>query len=147
MITTSLANVPSRSFDRMNQLMEEMFGNKFDFTPWPAFAPWNPPVDIKETSNDYTFVAELPGFEQTNVNVELSNDVLTLSGFRESTSEEKNANYLRRERYYGEFKRSFKLDTHVRPEGIKAAFKDGILTVFVPKIEAVKPHKVHVTAS
>ena len=146
MLSNSLASAPTRSFDRMNQFMEEMFGNKFDFTPWPTFAPWNPPVDIQETEKEYTFVAELPGFNQKQINVELSNDILTISGFREDTTEQKEWNYIRRERYYGEFKRSFKLDTHVRPDGIKANFKDGILYISVPKIEAVKPHKIQVHA-
>lgn len=142
MINTSLANVPTRSFDRLDQLMEEMFGNRFDYTPWSNWTPWTPAVDIKETEKEYVFVVELAGFKPEEVNVELSNDILTIYGKREKVTSEKNENFIRRERYFGEFKRSFKMDTHVRPDSIVANFKDGVLFVNVPKIEAVKPTRV-----
>ena len=144
MINTSLA--PTRNFDRMDQLMEEMLGNRYDFLPWSKWTSWNPAVDIMETDKDYTFVIELPGFKQENINVELSNDILTVFGKREKVFDESKENYVRRERYYGEFKRSFKMDTHVRPDSISAKFKEGLLTVFVPKIEPVKPTKIDVKA-
>ena len=146
MLSTTLANTPTRSFDRLNQVMSEMFGNRFDFAPWQAFTPWTPPVDITETETSYSFIAELPGFFEKDVHVELSNDILTIYGKREYTNEEKEYNYIRSERYYGEFKRSFKMDTHVRPDGIKATFKNGLLTVFVPKVEAVKPKTIKISA-
>ena len=140
MINTALA--PTRQFDRLDQLMEEMLGNRYDFMPWTSLTPWTPPVDIKESEKDYTFIAELPGFRQEDINVELSNDVLTIYGKREKFLDESKENYIRRERYYGEFKRSFKMDTHVRPDSISANFKDGVLSVVVPKIEPVKPTKI-----
>ena len=146
MINTSLANVPTRSFDRMDQLMEEMFGGRFDFRPFSTWTPWTPAVDIKETEKDYTFIVELAGFLPEDVHVELSNDILNIYGKREKISNEKNEIFVRRERYFGEFKRSFKLDTHVRPDAITANFKDGLLFVFVPKIEAVKPTKIEIKA-
>lgn len=146
MINTSLASVPSRSFDRMNQFMDEMFGNRYDLNPWSTWSAWNPPIDIKETDREYTFIAELPGLRLEDVHVELSNDILSISGKREYTNEDKKDTYIRRERFYGEFKRSFKMDTHVRPDAIAANFKDGMLTVVVPKIEAVKPTKIKVHA-
>ena len=142
MINTSLA--PTRNFDRMNQFMEEMFGNRFESLPWSKWTPWYPAVDIIETVKDYTFVMEVPGFNQENISVELSNDVLTIYGKRERKFDESKETYVRHERYYGEFKRSFKMDTHVRPDSISATFRDGLLTVFVPKIEPVKPTKIDV---
>ena len=145
MINTSLTSMPTRSFDRMNQFMDEIFGNRYDLSPWAAYT-WNPPVDIKETEKEYMFIAELPGLRLEDVHVELSNDILSISGSREYTNEDKKDNYIRRERYYGEFKRSFKMDTHVRPDAINANFKDGMLTVIVPKIESVKPTKIKVHA-
>lgn len=146
MISNSLANVPTRSFDRMDQLMEEMLGGRLDFAPWSSWTPWTPAVDIKETEKEYTFVMELAGFKPEDIHVELSNDILVIYGKREKLTDEKNENYVRRERYYGEFKRSFKMDTHVRPDSISANFKNGVLTVSVPKIEAVKPTKIEVKA-
>ena len=135
---------PTRSFDRLSQMMEETFSPLWDSDRW-NMAPWMPPVDISETEKEYRFVVETPGFLRDNVEVEMANDVLTIRGKREETKEDKEAgSYVRRERRFGEFRRCFKLDSHVRPESVVAEFKDGILTVIVPKVEAVKPHKVEV---
>src|SRR5579885_2616138 len=103
MSNTTLTNAPVRTFDRLDQFMEEMFGGQFGFTPWTHKMGWNPAVDIKETEKEYTFVAELPGFASNDVNVELSNDILTISGKREKFSDEKSENFVRRERFFGEF--------------------------------------------
>jgi HSP20 family protein len=142
-MSTSLVTSPTRTFDRLDQFMEEVLGERFHLKPWMG---WTPAVDIKETDKDYTFVCELPGFKKEDVNVELSNDVLTVYGRREKIKDEKTENFVRTERQYGEFKRSFKMDTHVRPDSIMASFKDGLLTIVVPKIEAVKPTKIEVRA-
>jgi len=141
---THTALTPTRHFDRLDQFMEEMLGNRYDFMPWTNLTPWTPPVDIKESDKDYTFVVELPGFKQEDLNVELSNDVLTIYGKREKVVDESNEHFVRRERHFGEFKRTFKMDTHVRPDSISANFKDGLLSVVVPKIEPVKPTKIAV---
>lgn len=137
-MNTLLPVVPSRTFDRMSQLMEDVFGANHELTPWM------PPVDIKETESEYKFLIEIPGLHKEDIEVTLSNDILKITGKREVTKEMTEENYIRRERRYGQFARSFKLDNHVRPDAIKAEFNDGILNVWVPKIEPVLPHKVKI---
>ena len=137
-MNTLLPVVPSTTFDRMSQIMEDVFGHNLEMSPWM------PPVDIKETEKEYMFLIELPGLHKEDIEVTLSNDILKITGKREFAKEVTEENYVRRERRYGQFARSFKLDTHVRPDAIKAEFKDGILNVWVPKIEPVLPHKVHI---
>ena len=137
-MSTLMPVLPTRTFDRMNQMMEAMFG-----LPNNELTPWVPPEDIWETETEFFFLMELPGFRLEDVHLELAGDVLNLWGKREYF-ESKEWNYLRRERKFGEFRRSFKLDAAVRPELVHAEFKDGLLSITVPKIEPVKPHKVKI---
>jgi HSP20 family protein len=127
------------TFERLNQMMETAFG------PQTELLPWNPPVDIKETDKEYAFFFELPGLTREDIKCEMSGDVLTVWGRRVEPEEEKRfGNYIRRERFYGEFKRFFKLDYPVATTGIKAEFKNGLLSIIVPKLEAAQPHKIEV---
>jgi HSP20 family protein len=125
-----------RSFENFNKMMDDVFAN------WSA--NWAPMVDVKETEKELQFVFELPGINEKDVNVELRDKVLTVSGKREFAEEEKKEDFVRIERSYGAFQRAFTLDTAVKPDQIKAMFKDGLLTVTVPKIQAPLPQKVKV---
>lgn len=127
-----------RPFDRFNRMMEEFFE-----TP-NVFRNWMPTVDVKETDNEFTFVAELPGVREENIDVEVIGDALHIRGRRDFMDEEKREDYVRIERSYGTFHRMFTLEHPVKPDDIVATFKDGLLMVRVPKLEGVKPYRVEV---
>jgi len=107
-------------------------------------ALWNPKVDVVEKENQYLVSAELPGIEKDNISVDLKGRTLTLSGERKAEKEVKEGNYHCQERTYGRFCRSFRLPEAVDPEKVKAEFKNGILTVEVPKTENEKPKQITV---
>jgi HSP20 family protein len=89
--------------------------------------------------------ADLPGVEETNVNVELEDNVLTISGERKSDTEERKDGYHRIERAYGTFSRSLTLPEGIDPEAIGASFSKGVLEVRIPKPEQRKPRKVAIS--
>ena len=96
----------------------------------------NPKVDIVEDDKSYKLSAELPGLELENINLDLSDGVLTLSGEKKTEKEEsKEGNYHMTERSYGYFKRSFSLPPSIEEDKIKADFKKGVLSVSMPKSE------------
>ena len=103
---------------------------------------WMPPVDIQETEDGYRLTAELPGMTKDDINITLENNVLRLSGERKFEKDVKKESYHRIERAYGTFGRSFVLPQQVSSDKVEAAFKDGVLTVTVPKAEQAKPRKI-----
>ncbi len=103
---------------------------------------WMPPVDISEDANQISVTAELPGFKEKDVNVELHGDVLTISGERKRESEKKDRNFTRVERSYGQFCRSFTLPASVDRESVKATFSDGLLKLELPKKPEAKPRHI-----
>jgi HSP20 family protein len=129
--------------------VNRLLNNLFD-TPTAGFGSvsrsWIPAIDIVETDDDYVLRADLPGLTEQDVNVELHNDVLTVSGERKSEHEERKQGYYRVERSSGSFRRSVRLPEGVAPESIRATFERGVLEVTVPKPAQQGPHKVAITA-
>jgi len=138
--------------------------NPFDFTPFHAFRlfenkmprtaeqsggprPWTPAVDILETENELVLKADLPEVKQENLDIRVEDGTLTLRGERKFEAVENEKGYHRIERSYGSFSRSFTLPDSVQAEGVKAAFKDGVLTVTLPKKELSKPRQIKVEVS
>ena len=103
---------------------------------------WMPPVDIQETEEGYRLIAELPGMTKDDIAITLENNVLRLSGERKFEKDAKKESYHRIERAYGNFQRSFSLPIQVDSEKVEAAFKDGVLTIAVPKAEQARPRKI-----
>jgi HSP20 family protein len=103
---------------------------------------WMPPVDIQETEEGYRLTAELPGLTRDDINITLENNVLRLSGERKFEKDVKKESYHRIERSYGNFQRSFSLPHQVNGEKVEASFKDGVLTIMVPKAEQARPRKI-----
>jgi len=105
---------------------------------------WAPPIDLSETPDAYTVRADLPGIRPEDVNVEVHDDTVTVSGERreERTSEKENVHI--KEVSYGKFMRSGRLPVSVDPEKVKANFEDGVLKVSLPKSEKVKPKKIEI---
>ena len=107
---------------------------------------WAPAVDIFEDREEIVVKAELPGLRQEDIDIELTGDTLTLKGERKFEDAPRKDNYVRVERAYGQFQRSFTIGVPVRHDGVKASYKDGILEIRLPKSEETKPKKVQVTA-
>ncbi len=117
----------------------------FDVEPfWGAETGWSktPAVDIVDTEKSYQITAELPGMDEKNVEVKFSNGVLTIKGEKNEVKEEKQKDYHLSERRYGAFQRSFTVPDGIDAEKIEATFKNGVLTVDLPKTpEAQKKEK------
>ncbi|MEW6510055.1 MAG: Hsp20/alpha crystallin family protein [Bacteroidota bacterium] len=105
---------------------------------------WTPAADIAEQDDAYIVTMELPGVSKDEVKVTLKDDVLSIHGEKKQEKEEKEKNYRRLERSYGMFERSFALGSAVRGDGIEASFKDGILTITVPKSDDAKVKQIEV---
>jgi HSP20 family protein len=103
---------------------------------------WNPLVDLYEKGDLFVIKAELPGMEAKDITIDVKDRLLTLSGERSYDNEVKEDNYYRRERSYGKFNRVFTLPAEVDADKISATFKDGVLTLEVPKPEKIKSKKV-----
>src|SRR5580658_929571 len=130
--------------DQFNRIFNESFRNHAEES---ALTTWAPSVDIYETANELVVKADLPDVNEKDIDVRIENNLLTIRGerkFEKSVSEE---NYLRVERTYGAFSRSFSLPNTVNPEAIGAEYKNGVLTVTLPKREESKPRQVKVTVN
>src|ERR1700722_18843196 len=130
--------------DQVNRLFNAGLSNQGDES---ALTTWAPSVDIYETPNDLVVKADLPDVNEKDIDIRVENNLLTIRGerkFEKSVSEE---NYLRVERTYGAFSRSFSLPNTVNAEAIGAEYKNGVLTVNLPKREESKPRQVKVTVN
>jgi HSP20 family protein len=130
--------------DQFNRLFNEQFRNQAEES---ALTTWAPSVDIYETPNELIVKADLPDVNEKDIDVRVENNLLTIRGerkFDKSVSEE---SYLRVERTYGAFSRSFSLPNTVNAEKIGAEYKNGVLTVTLPKREESKPRQVKVTVN
>jgi len=108
---------------------------------------WTPAFDVYE-DKDYMYVrAELPGMKKEDIDLSLHNGSLSISGERKSEEKSKDAEVYRAERFFGRFQRTITLPTSVAADKIKAQYKDGILSVTLPKAEEAKPKHIDVTVS
>ena len=106
--------------------------------------PWAPAVDIYETENELVLKADLPDVELKDIDVRVENQTLTISGERNFEKKDTTKGYHRIERNYGSFVRSFSVPNSFDTENIGAEFKNGVLSVTLPKKEAAKPRQVKV---
>ena len=109
-----------------------------------ALADWVPMVDVVETESEFLLHAELPGVEKKNVKLSIERGVLTLTGQREQDKEGKGIRYHRVEREYGRFARSYTMPELVDEQKLSAEFRNGVLTVHLPKSEKAKPKSIEV---
>lgn len=134
------------SLDReINNLVKTFWGGPSTFAP--TGGTWSPRVDIAELEDRYEVHAELPGLNREDINVTLVDGVLTVEGEKKRSEETKEDAYRRTERVYGKFSRSFNLGDRVSGDKISAAYKEGVLTVALPKAEEVKPKSIEVKVS
>jgi HSP20 family protein len=106
---------------------------------------WLPPMDLVETADHYVLRADLPGLSDGDVNVQLEDNVLTISGERKAEHVDQQEGYYRLERAFGEFSRSLTLPDGVDPDSVQAHFDRGVLEIRIPKPEQKKPRTVQIT--
>lgn len=116
------------------------------FSSMPA-ASFSPDIEVKETNEAYLFKADVPGVKESEINVSLTGNRLTISGERNEEKEEKSQTYYSCERKYGSFSRAYTLPEGIDAEHIGAELKNGVLTVAVPKKPEVQPKKIAVKAA
>lgn len=102
---------------------------------------WAPVVDVLETASDLIVRAEIPGMEKDAIDIEVTNEQLSFKGERRIPESETDR-YVRMERPYGPFQRTFSIGVPVQSDKVKASYKDGVLEIIIPKTEEVKPKKI-----
>jgi HSP20 family protein len=130
--------------DQFNRIFNDSIRN---YSGESAVTTWAPAVDIYETPNELVVKADLPDVEENDIDVRVENNLLTIRGERKLEKSVSEENYLRVERTYGSFSRSFSLPNTVNPEAIAAEYKNGLLTVTLPKREESRPRQVKVTVN
>jgi HSP20 family protein len=106
---------------------------------------WLPPMDLVETPDHYVLRADLPGLSDVDVNIQLEDNVLTISGERTAEHDDRQEGYYRLERAFGAFSRSLTLPDGIDPESVQARFDRGVLDIRIPKPEQKKPKTVQIT--
>jgi HSP20 family protein len=130
--------------EQMNRLFDTTFPGQADHS---ALASWAPAVDIYETENELVLKADLPEVTEKDLDIRIENNLLTIRGERKFEQKVNENNYLRIERSYGAFSRSFGLPNTVNTEAIKAEYNNGVLTVQLPKRAESKPKQVKVNVT
>jgi len=138
-------------FSRLSSLREEL--DRLFESPFAALSDskqfymggWAPAVDIFEDKDNVVVKAELPGMKKEDINISLHGGMLSLSGERKLEDKHEDAETYRSERFLGRFHRSFSLPTPVDMDKVKAVYKDGILTVTLPKTEEAKPKLIEIS--
>jgi HSP20 family protein len=123
--------------DAMNRMLSEPRTSR----------PWSPAVDVHETENELVLKADLPDVDLKDVDVQVEKQTLTIKGQRQFEKESNGKAYHRIERSYGTFVRSFSLPPTVDTEKVAAEYKNGVLTITLPKKEAAKPRQVKIATS
>jgi len=113
----------------------------------PNSRPWTPAVDILETENDLVLKMDVPEVEMKDIDIRLENQTLTVKGERKFENREDSKAYHRIERSYGTFARSFTLPNTVDTEKVRADYKNGVLSITLPKKEVAKPRTIKVEIS
>lgn len=156
--TTAVARREENPFFDLHRRMDDLFADFFagfgEDAPWPrglaagqrAFAAM-PRVDIAETNDEIVVSADLPGLDEKELNVSLDGDVLTIRGTRKEEKEDKKRSYHLVERSYGAFQRSLQMPAGVDKDKIKAAFKNGVLKVTMPKLPESRSTSRHIEIS
>ncbi|MEW6570986.1 MAG: Hsp20/alpha crystallin family protein [Nitrospirota bacterium] len=144
---------PLSVFEEMDRLFEDFFGRRFGrwwpITRWPApgilaEAEVMPSVDIYEEKDEIVVKSELPGMQKEDINVNVTENAITISGEKKKEEKVERKDYYRLERSFGSFTRTFSLPAEVQSDKAKAAFKNGVLEIRLPKTEEAKKKEVKV---
>ena len=139
---------PFRNFSSLQEQVDRLFESDFPSRGSEStLTAWAPAVDVYETEDELVIKADLPDVSENDLDVRVENNMLTIHGERKFEQKVKEENYLRMERSYGSFSRSFSLPNSVNTEAIKAEYKDGVLNITLPKRAESKPKQVKVAVS
>ena len=130
--------------DQVNRLFEDNFTR--DRSGHADLATWAPPVDIYETENELVVKVDLPDLQEKDIDVRVENNMLTIRGERKFDDVHED-NYLRVERAYGSFMRSFSLPNTISSENIRAEYHNGVLSLHMAKLEESKPKQIKISIS
>jgi len=133
--------------DEIDRLFESPLSPGLGETAQPLLSGWVPAVDFFEDKDNFIVKAELPGMKKEEIDISLHDGVLSLSGERKSDEKYESAETFRSERFLGRFQRSLALPAGVQAEKVQASYKDGVLTVTLPKAEEAKPKQIKVNAT
>lgn len=136
---------PFRELGSLQSEMNRLFNAAFDAPGGSPARRWAPAMDLLETDEQFVLRADLPGMSESDVNIELEDNVLTVSGERRSEHEADGEGFHRVERAFGSFSRALTLPKGVDPEGVTAAFENGVLEVRIPKPEQRRPRKIEIS--
>lgn len=141
---------PAAELNNIQNEMNRLFNTYFDQPVTNGHGDtanhrWVPAMDLVESADHYVLRADLPGLSEEDVNIQLQDNVLTLSGERKAEHESKEKGYYRLERALGGFSRSLTLPEGVDPDAVQAHFDRGVLEVRIPKPEQKKPRKVQIS--
>jgi len=140
---------PFRGLSTLQDQMNRLFADTLfrGHSNESALTTWVPAVDIYETEDALVVKADLPDVNEKDLDIQVENNILTIRGERKFERDVKEDNYLRVERAYGSFSRSFSLGNTVNTEAIKAEYRDGVLTLTIAKREEAKPKQVKVSVA
>jgi HSP20 family protein len=134
---------PFREVGDLQSEMNRMFDGFFGRSLPGLDRVWAPAVDVFETKDDLVMTVELPGVNEKDIHLSITGDVLTIKGERGMTSTNQE-NAYRSERWYGKFERSLSLPIPVQADKVKATYRDGVLTINLPKAEELKPKAIKI---
>ncbi len=129
-----------------NAVLNEML-NEVPSSTYREDRPWALALDVAETEDKFIVKASLPGINPDDLDITFTDNVLTIKGEIKEEQDIEEGKYHLRERRYGMFQRSIALPVPVDANKIEAVYKDGVLTLFIPKVEEIKPKKISVKAS
>ena len=145
MRTMNRLELPFRGATTLQEQINRVFGDVVGRSGEESnLTPWAPSVDIYETENELVVKADLPDVNPQDLDIRVENNILTIRGERKFETKVNEDNYLRIERAYGSFSRSFSLANSVKSEAIKADYQNGVLTLSLPKREEAKPKQIKV---
>jgi len=129
------------------ELLRDFMNLHFPFFPKEkaGMNNWSPALDVHDDKEAFTVTLEAPGLKKEDFEISWHDGVLSIAGERKEEKEAKEKNYFRRERFFGRFARSVSLPADVQSDKIAAAYKDGVLTVSLPKAEEAKPKQIEVS--
>lgn len=137
---------PFKELERIRKEMDQLWESFFERRPFRGeeISEWFPSIDFSETKNNYVIKAELPGIDPKNVDISLTENVLTIKGEKKQEKEEETENYHFVERSYGSFTRSIRLPGQVQSDKISATYKNGVLKIVLPKTEEAKKKEIKI---